>query len=101
AQSVIQAQLQAAAHPIARPASADVTAQAQSLLVLQQLVDERTAWAQRAVAELEECRKVALERQALVEERTAWAQRAVAELEMYKQTGGVRSVWRRLRPGTR
>lgn len=59
----------------------DQMLQAQAVEPLQRLVEERTEWAQRAVAELEECRKVALERQALVEERTAWAQAAVAELE--------------------
>jgi SAM-dependent methyltransferase len=57
----------------------------QSIQPLQALVNERTAWAQRAVAELEECRKVAEERQALVDERTAWAQRAVAELQAYQK----------------
>jgi hypothetical protein len=69
---------------------------------LQQLLNERTEWAQRAVAELEECRKVALERQALVEERTAWAQKAIAELDALRQAQSpARAVWRRLRPRTR
>jgi SAM-dependent methyltransferase len=59
---------------------------ADSAAALQALVDERTAWAQRAVEELEACRQVAIERQALIDERTAWAQRAVAELDAYRRT---------------
>jgi SAM-dependent methyltransferase len=97
--------LQALSAQVAAPHAAPVTApstQAQSVLHLQHLVDERTAWAQRAVAELEECRKVALERQALIEERTTWAQRAVAELEASRQTRNpLRALWRRRRPDAR
>jgi SAM-dependent methyltransferase len=65
--------------------AAENEAARQTVRDLQALVDERTAWARSAVAELETCRRVAEERQALVEERTAWAQRAVAELEAIRQ----------------
>src|SRR5262249_28223923 len=48
---------------------------------LQATLDERTAWAQQAVAELESCRAVARELQDTVEARTVWAQRAAADVE--------------------
>jgi SAM-dependent methyltransferase len=79
----------------------DALVHSQSVQPIQQLLNERTAWAQRAVAELEECRKVALERHALLEERTAWAQKAVAELDALRAQRPARSIWRRLRTRTR
>jgi hypothetical protein len=48
---------------------------------LQALVEERTAWAQRAVAELETSRAVARELHETVDARTTWAQEAVGEVE--------------------
>lgn len=48
---------------------------------LQALVDERTAWAQRAVDDLEQSRGVVRDLQATVEARTTWAQDAVSEVE--------------------
>jgi SAM-dependent methyltransferase len=48
---------------------------------LQALVAERTAWAQRAVEELDASRAVVRELQQAVEARTTWAQDAVAEVD--------------------
>jgi hypothetical protein len=48
---------------------------------LHTLVNERTTWAQQAVAELDACRALVRELQGTVEARTQWAQRTAAELE--------------------
>jgi SAM-dependent methyltransferase len=51
------------------------------VLQLQTLVDERTAWAQRAVEELETSRAAVTTLQTTVDERTTWAQQTVADME--------------------
>lgn len=48
---------------------------------LQTLLDERTTWAQQAVAELESCRALVGELQETVDARTAWAQRTARDLD--------------------
>ena len=53
----------------------------EALQQLQTVVDERTAWAQQAVADLDACRALVRELQATVEARTQWAQRTGAELD--------------------
>ena len=53
----------------------------QDLAALRPLVDERTAWAERLVAEAEARGRVIDDLQRLVDERTAWAERMVAEAE--------------------
>jgi len=55
---------------------------------LHALVDERTAWAQQAVAELESCRALVRELQTTVDARTEWAQGAVKDLEAWRQRAG-------------